>query len=85
MKEDKSSLSQGTSCIEIGSFWDENDLTDFWDQTKETQFELNITSEKTYYALDKSLSNKVQELAQKKGISADTLINLWIQEKLHEQ
>jgi len=49
------------------------------------EFEVNIESELTYYALDKMLSEQIQSIAQKRGISADTIINLWIQEKLQEQ
>ena len=58
---------------------------DFWDKTKETSFELAIESEVTYYAVDKMLSEKIQAIAQKRGVTADTLINLWVQEKLQEQ
>ena len=85
MTKDKSSLSHGISYKEIGDFWDKNDLSDFWDKTKKTEFDVDIKSEMTFYALDKSLSNQVQELAKKRGVSADTLINLWVQEKLQEQ
>ena len=31
------------------------------------------------------LSERIQALAQMRGIAADTLINLWVQEKLQEQ
>jgi hypothetical protein len=38
-----------------------------------------------YYLLDKKVSEQVQFIAQRRGVSADTLINLWVQEKLQEQ
>ena len=41
-------------------------------------------SEVTYYAVDKMLSEKIQVIAHKRGVTADTLINLWVQEKLQE-
>ena len=81
----RSSMSKAKSYKEIGDFWDTHDLSDFWDKTKEVEFEVNIESELTYYALDKMLSEQIQSIAQKRGISADTIINLWIQEKLQEQ
>jgi len=84
MNKGKSSLSNAKSYGEIGNFWDTHDLSDFWDKTKEVGFEVSIESEITYYALDKKLSEQIQAIAQKRGVSADTLVNLWIQEKLQE-
>ena len=84
MKRSKSSLSQGKSYREIGEFWDSHDLDAFWDQTKEADFSVDIRSEATYYAIDKSLSQQIQDMARKRGIAADTLINLIVQEKNQE-
>ena len=42
----------------------------------------DVYSEVTYYALDKELSQMLSEVAEQRGISAETLLNLWIQEKL---
>lgn len=85
MKKHKSSVSAATSYKEIGEFWDTHDLSDFWDKTKAASFEVDIESEVTYYAVDKMLSEKIQAIAQRRGVTADTLINLWMQEKLREQ
>ncbi len=85
MKKAKSSISKSTTYAEIGEFWDTHDLAEFWDKTKPAAFEVAMESEVTYYAMDKKLSEEIQELARKRGVSADTLINLWVQEKLHEQ
>ena len=85
MNRSRSSLSKARSYKEISEFWDNHDLTDFWDRTKSAKFEVDIESEVTYYALDSKLSRKIQSVARKRGVSADTLLNLWIQEKLQEQ
>ena len=85
MSKSKSSLSKARSYKEIGEFWDTHDLADFWDRTKSVKFEVDIQSEVTYYALDSKLSKKVRSIAKKRGVSADTLLNLWVQEKLREQ
>ncbi|MEW6104700.1 MAG: CopG family antitoxin [bacterium] len=85
MRKDKSSVSQATTYKEIGDFWDTHALADFWNKTKEASFEVDIESEITYYAVDRMLSERIQAIAQKRGITADTLINLWVQEKLQEQ
>jgi len=85
MKKIKSSLSKAVTYKEIGEFWDTHDLSDVWDRTKKASFDVNIKSEMTYYAVDKMLSDQIQSIAQKRGITADTLVNLWVQEKLQEQ
>jgi hypothetical protein len=85
MKNNKSNLSKAKSYKEIGNFWDTHDLSDVWDKTQEAQFDVDIKSETTYYALDKKLAEQLHTIARKRGISADTLINLWVQEKLQEQ
>ncbi len=81
----RSSISGGKSYKEIGDFWDVHDLADYWDQTEPVEFEVEMGSETTYYALDKKLSNQIQSVARRRGVSADTLVNLWVQEKLQEQ
>jgi hypothetical protein len=85
MGKHKSSVSQATSYKEISAFWADRDLKDFWSKTKKVSFDVDINSEVTYYAVDKILSEKVMSIAQKRGVAADTLINLWVQEKLQEQ
>lgn len=84
MKKSNSSLSQGASYREIGEFWDSHDLDAVWDQTTEADFSVDIRSEVTYYAIDKTLSQQIQDMARKRGIAADTLINLIVQEKIQE-
>jgi predicted HicB family RNase H-like nuclease len=85
MRENKSSISKAKSYKEMGEFWDTHDLSEFWDKTREEQFEVNVASEVTYYALDKALSERLQKVAKKRGISTNTLINLWVQEQLQKQ
>jgi hypothetical protein len=84
-KQSSSSLSQAGSYKEIGEFRDSHDLADYWDRTEAVEFEeVDIESEVTYYALGKTLSEQVRSLARKEGVSADTLLNLWVQEKLRQ-
>ena len=82
MNGSKSTISQASSYKEIGDFWDTHDLADYWDQTEPVDFEVDIESEVTYYALDKELSQMLSEVAEERGVSAETLLNLWVQEKL---
>ena len=85
MRNNRSSISKAASYKEIGEFWDAHDLTEFWQQTRKASFDVDIQSEAVYYSLDKRLAERLQSLAMKRGISADTLVNLWVQDKLQEQ
>ncbi len=85
MDANKSSISQAQSYQEIGEFWDTHDVTDYWEKTRAAKFEVDIQSEVRYCALEETLANKVSELAWQKGVSVETLINLWVQEKVKEE
>jgi hypothetical protein len=85
MKRNKSSISKARSYKEIGEFWDSHDLSEYWDQTRPVKFEVGIQSEITYYPLDSSLSAKIHSIAKQRGISPETLLNLWVQEKLQKE
>jgi len=85
MSKNKSSISKAESYKEIGEYWDTQDLAECWEETEPVEFEVDIKSEVTYYAVDNKLSEKVQEFAKRRGVSPDTLLNLWLQEKLQEQ
>lgn len=84
MSENKSSISHATSYQEIGEYWDTHDLAEVWEQTKPADFEVDLQSEQIYYRIDRKLADQVIALAQARGISAETLLNLWVQEKLQQ-
>ena len=84
MSQNKTSISQATSYQEIGEYWDSHDLTEVWEQTEPAEFEVEIESEQVYYRLDRKLSDQIITLAHARGISSETLLNLWIQEKLQQ-
>jgi len=69
----------------IGEFWDTHDLADYWEQTHPVEFELDIQSEVTYYSLEVTLADKVRSMAKQRGVSSETLLNLWVKEKLQEE
>jgi len=84
MNRSNSSISKARSYKEIGEFWDTHDLADYWEQTQPVEFEVDIQSEVTYYPLDITLAAKVRSIARRRGVSPETLLNLWVQEKLQE-
>ena len=85
MSKNSSSISKAKRYKEIGEFWDTHNLSDYWSQTELAEFEVDIQSEVTYFAVDSELSVKIQAVAKRRGVSPDTLLNIWLQEKLQQQ
>jgi len=85
MSANKSSISKAQSYQEIGEFWDTHDVTDYWEDTEPVEFKVDIQSEVRYCALEQTLVSKVSEIAWQKGVSVETLVNLWIQDKVKEE
>jgi hypothetical protein len=46
---------------------------------------VDIQSEVRYCALESNLAAKMTEIAWQRGVSVETLLNLWVLEKLKEQ
>lgn len=67
---------------EASDFWNNRDTTDFLDKTKEVQFEIDIKRRRHLVAVEDELIKKVRSLAKSKGVSSETLINLWLKEKV---
>lgn len=84
MRKNKTPLSKSSTYKKIGEFWDTHDLAEVWEKTKSVDFEIDIQSQCRYYPVEISLSGKLTELAKKQGISPETLLNLWIKEKIQQ-
>ena len=85
MKKTKSSISKARSYAAIGEYWDQHDLSDAWGKSKKVKFEVVAEPEATYNPIEKDLSAKIQSVAKKHGVSSDTLVNLWLEQKVKEQ
>ncbi len=70
------------SIEEAGDFWDSHDLTDYWDLIREAHFEVNIERRVFLTALEPQLAKRLTECARKRGVTSETLINVWLTEKL---
>jgi len=85
MPRSKSSISKSRSYAEIGDFWDTHDLADYWDRTSPAEFEVNIESEAIYYPVERDIAATISSAAKRKGVSASTLLNLWLQERITQE
>lgn len=68
------------SIEEAAEFWDTHSLADYWDQTEEVK-DVKINIVRTHFRVDAKLARKIGRIAKKRGISSETLVNLWLQEK----
>ena len=79
MAENKSStISKANTLEEMGEFWDEHDFTEFDDpDAPDVEFDITVS-----VAIDPDLLAQVEKQAQLRGLSVETLVNLWLQQKL---
>lgn len=70
------------SIEEAGEFWDSHDLGDYWDFTEEAHFDVDIQRRVFLTALEPALAKKLTDYARRQGVSTETLINVWLSEKL---
>jgi len=82
MKKNRSSVSKADSYQKIGEFWDTHSLDEYWDQTEEAEFEVEIRSETKYFPIELTLAEKIREIATQRGVSSETLLNLWVRDKI---
>ncbi len=70
------------SIEDAAEFWDNHDLGDYWDLTREAYFEVDIKRRVFLTALEPQLAKKLTDVARQQGVSTETLINVWLTEKL---
>lgn len=74
-----SSHSNGNTPQQIGEFWDDHDFTDFDTDIPDVPFQVTCI-----VPIDVEIYAKIEQQAQKRGISVETIVNLWLQQKLSE-
>ncbi len=76
-----SSISKTDSLEKMGEFWDTHDFTDF-DDPNAPDVEFTITCA---VPIESDLLSSVEKQARRRGVKVETLVNLWLQQKLAEQ
>ena len=76
------SISKASSLEEIGEFWDTHSLDDYWDQTHEVDFDVRATRRRRV-TIDPTVYEQVEVEARTRGILPETLVNLWLMDRLH--
>ncbi|MBN2887277.1 MAG: hypothetical protein JXM75_11290 [Chromatiaceae bacterium] len=79
----QSSISQSTSYRDIGEFWDAHDATE-QGVDEAVAFDVELTSQRHYFAVDRDLCSRIRVLAVERGVSEETLLNLFLKERLDQ-
>lgn len=81
MEENRlSSVSKADSDEKTGEFWDSHDFTDFDTDLPDVDFEVICT-----VPVAVELFSELEKQAQKRGVKVETLVNLWLQQKLADE
>jgi hypothetical protein len=69
---------------EFWAFWDTHSTADYEDTMETVEARVDLQFSKTYCAVAKDIMAQVRAQARRQGVSTETLINLWLQEKAAE-
>jgi hypothetical protein len=70
------------SVAAAAEFWDTHDVADYDDLTQEAHFEVDLQRHRFLTPLEPVLVRKIAGHARQQGISTETLIHLWLTEKV---
>ena len=76
-------ISKARTLEGIGDFWDEHSLADFWDQTHEVEFTVRARRRRRV-TLEPELYHRIEEQARARGVAPETLVNVWLVERLQQ-
>jgi hypothetical protein len=72
-----SSVSKADTLEKMGEFWDTHDFTDFDTDAPDAEFKISCA-----VPIELDLFSLVEEQARVRGVSVETLVNLWLQQRL---
>jgi hypothetical protein len=80
-KNKLSSISKADTLEKMGEFWDTHDFTDF-DNPDAPDVKFNVSCA---VPIEEELYSSVEKQAKLRGVKVETLVNLWLQQKLADQ
>ena len=78
------SNSKTRSIEELGEYWDAHSLADHWGDTRKASFIVRATR-RSRVTIDPAVYGQLETLARRRGISTETLVNLWIVEHMRRE
>lgn len=73
---------QFSSAEEAGEFWDTHSGADYEEYMREAHFEVDLKRSVKEVRIADQVLREVRKVARRQGIATETLINLWLQEKI---
>lgn len=70
------------SIEEAADFWDTHDLADYADVTRDVAVTIDLQRRQHLVALAPELAARIGAEARRQGVTTETLINLWLSERL---
>jgi hypothetical protein len=64
------------------NFWNKHDLADYWKDTKEVKVDVKVPRTPRYIPIEKEIAKFIAKIARDKHITPETLVNLWLKERL---
>jgi len=75
----QSSISKADTLEKMGKFWDTHDFTDFDTGAPDAQFKISCA-----VPIELELFSSLEKQARLRGVNVETLVNLWLQQRLAE-
>ncbi|HSE84393.1 MAG TPA: CopG family antitoxin [Thermodesulfobacteriota bacterium] len=90
MKKSKSEIPKFKNEEEEFDFWSSHDSIEFFHETEEISEKLEVTKPKLRkqritMLLDPRLKAQLQKIAEEKGVRYQTLIQMWLKEKVKQE
>jgi hypothetical protein len=77
---ERSSISNAATIEEIGAFWDTHDFTEYDTDAPDVSFTIARAIQ-----IEAELLAALEQQACLRDVSVETLVNLWLQQKLNEE
>jgi len=71
-----------SSIEEAGEFWDSHSSADYEEYMRDAHFEVDLKRNVHEVRITNQLRREVRRRARQHGVAAETLVNLWLHEKL---
>jgi predicted DNA binding CopG/RHH family protein len=70
------------SLEEAGEFWDTHSSADYEEYMKEVDFDVELKRRAHDVRVTDDVLREIRKIARQRGVATETLINLWLQEKV---
>ncbi|MEW6351566.1 MAG: hypothetical protein AB1646_21140 [Thermodesulfobacteriota bacterium] len=83
-KDKTTTISKASTIEEISDYWDEHSLSDHWEETREVSCEIRAVRRRRV-TIDPEIYAQLEVAAQQRGVTTETLANLWLAQQLRER